>query len=103
MTHEPLMVLLVEDSSGDAAWIRDSLKRIASGAGVLLGHSPTLGEALERLGRGGIDVVLLDLNLPDATGLETLRKLGGRFPEVPVVVLTGLHDEEAGLAAVNCG
>ena len=103
MTTSIMSVLLVEDNPGDVAWLRDRLQRATPGASVLLHHAPTLELGIERLAQGGVDVVLLDLNLPDATGLETLRKIGTRFPEVPVVVLTGVHNEEAGLAAVNCG
>jgi MinD-like ATPase involved in chromosome partitioning or flagellar assembly/DNA-binding NarL/FixJ family response regulator len=62
-----------------------------------------LVSGLERLSRGGIDVVLLDLNLPDSRGLETFETLHERAPEVPVVVLTGEHDESLGTHAVQLG
>jgi MinD-like ATPase involved in chromosome partitioning or flagellar assembly/ActR/RegA family two-component response regulator len=62
-----------------------------------------LAEGLERLAQGGIDVVLLDLNLPDSRGLDTFATLHQRVPDVPVVVLTGEHDESIGITAVEQG
>lgn len=62
-----------------------------------------LALGLERLTGGGIDVVLLDLNLPDSRGLETFAALHTSFPDVPVIVLTGEHDESMGILAVEQG
>jgi MinD-like ATPase involved in chromosome partitioning or flagellar assembly/CheY-like chemotaxis protein len=62
-----------------------------------------LSAGLERLSGGGIDVVLLDLNLPDSRGLETFTTLHQREPGVPVIVLTGEHDESIGIVAVEQG
>lgn len=62
-----------------------------------------LATGLERLTSGGIDVVLLDLNLPDSRGLETFRALHTSFPDIPVIVLTGEHDESMGISAVEQG
>ena len=59
--------------------------------------------ARERLARGGIDAVLLDLRLPDANGLDGVSRLCGEFPTVPVLVLTALDDESLGVAAVQMG
>lgn len=62
-----------------------------------------LSLGLERLACGGIDVVLLDLNLPDSRGMETFTALHASFPDVPVIVLTGEHDESMGILAVEQG
>ena len=62
-----------------------------------------LSEGLERLTEGGIDLVLLDLGLPDSRGLETFVKAYAQAPQVPLVVLTGLTDETMALAAVREG
>jgi PAS domain S-box-containing protein len=59
--------------------------------------------AVERLAKGGIDAVLLDLGLPDSQGISTFVKLHHQFPRTPIVVLTGLTDEELGLQAVREG
>jgi CheY-like chemotaxis protein len=47
-----------------------------------------LSEALDRLGEGGIEAVLLDLRLPDATGLQAVDGVVGAFPDVAIVVMT---------------
>lgn len=62
-----------------------------------------LSLGLERLTGGGVDVVLLDLNLPDSRGMETFAALHTSFPDVPVIVLTGEHDESMGILAVEQG
>jgi diguanylate cyclase (GGDEF)-like protein len=62
-----------------------------------------LKQAVERLAAGGIDVMLLDLNLPDSAGLEAYLALSGVSPEVPIVVLTNLVNEEQGVEAVRLG
>ncbi len=62
-----------------------------------------LSMGLERLAGGGIDAVLLDLNLPDSRGMETFAALHASFPDVPVIVLTGEHDESMGILAVEQG
>src|SRR5206468_3538445 len=62
-----------------------------------------LEEALKHLEQTGFDVVLLDLSLPDSNGLETVVKLAQLAPTMPIVVLTGLADENVGLEAVRKG
>jgi len=62
-----------------------------------LTHVLRLSEALVFLAKGGVDIVLLDMGLPDGHGLETVRRAHAVAPEVPLIVLTGLDDE--GLAA----
>src|SRR6266545_4336677 len=68
-----------------------------------LTHVERLDEALAALGDGGVDVVLLDLHLPDSQGLDTLAELKREQPGVPVVVLTGLDDEQLAVRAVQAG
>lgn len=62
-----------------------------------------LSDALRRLSAGGIDLILLDLSLPDSTGIDTFHEVFRTAPEVPIVVLTGLDDEDVGLAALRDG
>ncbi|MGH3826764.1 MAG: PP2C family protein-serine/threonine phosphatase [Pseudonocardiaceae bacterium] len=95
----PLRVLLVEDDEGDAVLVRELL--IDAVASVELVWAPSLAEA-ERLWSAGTDCVLLDLQLPDASGLEGLRRLLARGAAA-VVVLTGLDDHRQGGAAVGAG
>lgn len=86
-------VLLVEDSPGDARLVIEMLHD-AEDARFDLARATRLEEALRRIGRGGIDVVLLDVLLPDSMGVDTFRRLRDHAPDLPVIVLTGLGDEE---------
>lgn len=62
-----------------------------------------LQAGLARLAKDGVDIVLLDLNLPDSRGLETFTKVHRQSPQIPVVVLTGEYDEAIGPLAVQQG
>ncbi len=102
MFNETFHILLVEDNSGDAYLIQDMLAR--EGRGNLdLEWVTSLADGLERLDRGGIDVVLLDLGLPDSQGLDTFTRASSQHPQMPIVVLTGLADETVGVSAVRQG
>jgi len=68
-----------------------------------LEHFDRLAPSLERLLKGGLDVVLLDLSLPDARGFEGLVRIHAEAPSVPVIILTGLDDETFALEAVRKG
>jgi sigma-B regulation protein RsbU (phosphoserine phosphatase) len=102
MSGRQVRVLLVEASSRDARVIRDSLAEVHSAA-FALEHVSRLDAARARLLSGGIDVILLDLALPDARDLEAFLVLHAAAPTVPVVVLTGLDDEELAVRAVQHG
>ena len=103
MGSQHIHLLLIEDNPGDAGLIREMLAE-AKGMSFELEWTETLSEGIARLALGGIDVVLLDLALPDSTGLETLQRLRAASPWAPVVVvLSGLSDEEISLQAVQEG
>ncbi len=70
----PIEVLLIEDNPGDARLIQEMLAEPGK-ADYKLENADRLSQGLERLLEGGIDVVLLDLGLPDSQGLETLGKV----------------------------
>lgn len=95
-------VLLVEDDPGDARLVREALRGPA-GNTFTLQHVTRLGEALEHIGGGGVDAVLLDLTLPDSAGLATVDQVQGHEQPVAVVVLTGLDDETTGQLAIERG
>ena len=95
-------VLLVEDNPGHALLLREMLGRTAP-AQFAVTHVARLDEALERLGEGPFDLVLLDLSLPDSMGFETFAQAHARMPESPIIVLSGLEDEELALRAVREG
>lgn len=102
MTDAPIRVLLIEDSSGDARLIREMV-RDAPEARIELRWARSLAEALTFLAEGGIDLILLDLMLPDSRGFPTLRTVRNRAGSLPVIVLTGLEDEEMAVSAVGEG
>jgi len=95
-------VLLVEDNDGDARLIEDGLAA-SQNARFALSRAVRLEEALARLKNSPCDVVLLDLTLPDARGLDTLRRILSAGHSAPIVIMTGLDEEEAGLQAVKEG
>ena len=97
-----MLILLVEDNLGDARLLREALVD-AEGFAHRLVHVDRLARASETLAAQAVDVILLDLTLPDASGLEGLRRVHASYPAVPVVVLTGLNDERLATEAVQAG
>lgn len=98
----PVRILLVEDNPGDARLLREVL-RDAEEFDFALHHVPRLADAQARAAGDGADVVLLDLSLPDAHGMETVERMLAAAPDIPIVVLTGLADERVAVAAVQAG
>jgi diguanylate cyclase (GGDEF)-like protein/PAS domain S-box-containing protein len=94
-------VLLVEDNPGDARLIREMLNDVRDAQWRLI-HVDRLDSAIELLASKHFDVCLLDLNLPDSRAQETLSQLY-MFFKLPILVLTGLDDQEMGLAALKNG
>ncbi len=102
MSLDHIHVLLVEDNPADARLLREAVKD-AAGISISLVHEETLECALKRLDNEPFDVIMLDLSLPDAEGLETLERTHGHSPNLPIVVLTGLDDEALAVRAVREG
>src|ERR1041384_3062615 len=100
MSDRPNRILLVEDNPGDARLLREALKDVAN-YHFDLEHVERLSQALERLRREPFDVVLLDLSLPDGQGLDSLTPVRDAAPSVPILVLTGLDDEEVAVRALR--
>lgn len=97
-----MVILLVEDSAGEARLLRELLSEVRGFAHTLL-HVDRLARALDALRERAVDVVLLDLTLPDAIGLAGLRAIHAAHPRLPVLVLTGLSDEELAIEAMKSG
>ena len=97
-----IKVLLIEDDPDDIFLVRDNLAE-ARGAKFEVECAERLSRGLDRLAAGGIDVVLLDLSLPDSSGTETFLQVHSEAPEVPIVMLTGLDDEGTAFQAVQGG
>ncbi|MGD8835209.1 MAG: response regulator [Desulfobacteraceae bacterium] len=99
---ENIRTLLIEDNPGDVRLIQEMLSESNPGT-CQVAVFDRLFSALPDLEQGGYDVVLLDLNLPDSTGLETLLRLRPTVATAAVVILTGLDDETAAIRALRKG
>ncbi len=99
---EALRVLLVEDNPGDARLVREMLAEMNTERydTIPVGR---LADALRYLSEQSFDAILLDLNLPDSYGLATLIKIRSVAPHVPVIVVSGLADEEMAIHALREG
>lgn len=102
MTDKLIYVLLIEDNPGDTRLIRESF-RDAGGGDFELACADTLAGGLAVLAERAIDVILLDLSLPDSFGLETVGKVQAAVPDIPIVVLTGHRDDTLSVTAVQAG
>ena len=94
-----ISVLLVEDSRPDAKFVLTLLHPQR----YELVHVVSLSEATEQMANTPFDVVLLDLSLPDGSGLESFESLKQQCSLTPVIILTGLNDDETAIMAVKLG
>ncbi len=97
-----MRLLVVEDNPADVEFLAASLRRQRAGD-VELVNAPTLASATQHLSTGDFDVVLLDLHLPDATGLQCIDAVMAVNSEVPIVVLSGQNDEDFAVSTLNKG
>ncbi|MGZ4054506.1 MAG: response regulator [Bacteroidia bacterium] len=100
--EEKINILLVEDNPGDARLLDVYLKGSFSN-GFSLSTTPFLSKALELLENNSFNIIILDLSLPDSSGLSTFKKMYDHSPETPIIVLTGHQDESTGLNAMKLG
>ncbi|MBA3857447.1 MAG: hypothetical protein C0507_11115 [Cyanobacteria bacterium PR.3.49] len=92
-------VLLVEDSKADAKYVQTLLDPLKFN----IVHVTKLNDTFKEVSNRDFDVILLDLSLPDAVGLETVQSLKEKRVSVPIVVLTGLNDQDTALLSVQLG
>jgi PAS domain S-box-containing protein len=92
MRDAPLELLLVEDNLGDARLLREMLHERAPDKFALT-HLGCMSEAVNHLATNHVDIILLDLGLPDTEGLGAVRGARGAAPRIPLIVLTGCDDE----------
>ena len=95
-------ILFIEDSPLAVSMMRNALAE-SGGGSLKLESSGSLAEGFERLRAGGIDLVLLDLTLPDSSGLATFERTLEVAPDIPIVVLTGNKDQATAIKAVRAG
>jgi len=106
MQDNSIKVLIIEDHPGDVRLVQELLgevREVTGGTAFDLESVGNLSEGLERVSEGGIDLVLLDLHLPDSQGLETVKRFRARAPHTAVVVMTSLDDPDVGFDAVQAG
>ena len=94
-------ILLIEDNPGDVFLIKDMLNK--SEVNFSVSHASGLSEVPDILSKENFDAVLLDLGLPESSGLETLKKVRASGMELPIIVLTGLDDDEIALDTLKEG
>jgi signal transduction histidine kinase len=102
MTAQPITILLVEDDPTCAGFVTEMLRQ-AHGEPYDLKWVKTLAAAKNCLSAGGADIVLLDLNLPDSDGLDTLRAVRTLAPALPIIVVSATEDEGLAVQAVREG
>jgi diguanylate cyclase (GGDEF)-like protein/PAS domain S-box-containing protein len=95
-------MLLIEDNPGDARLIREMFKEQGSQSAELK-HVECMGDAEKYLATSSVDIILLDLGLPDVQGLDTVRRAHRAAPGVPLVILSGLDDESMAIEALQEG
>lgn len=101
MNDNQIRILLVEDNPGDAVILEQMLKDIYNNKYEII-HFLRLQEALEHVNED-FDILLLDLNLPDSSGMQTFKTMNKHAPELPIIILTGLLDEELAINIVSEG
>jgi PAS domain S-box-containing protein len=101
-TNSIKAVLLVEDNPGDGRLLREMFNEQGANR-TELAHVESMREAEKYLAEHAVDVILLDLGLPDAQGLEGVRRAHAAAPTIPLVVLTGLDDESTAAQALQEG
>lgn len=97
-----LFVLIVENNQVDSRMLKGMLEKTAYGS-FDLDCCSCLADACRRLENNTYDVVLLDLNLQDSRGLDTLGRIHHQFPHLPIVINTGAYEDSMGLKAITSG
>lgn len=100
MNNNEIRILLIEDCEADAYFLQETVDSIFKAE---LTWKRTLSDGIAALNEESCDIVLLDLSLPDSNSLNSLESISKTAPKVPVVILTGLDDDETGLQALKEG
>ncbi|KQC08163.1 MAG: hypothetical protein APR62_05345 [Smithella sp. SDB] len=102
MNGKHIKVLLIEDNPGDVKLTHEMLLEDNRFSFELV-HASVLSKGVEHLKENSIDIVLLDLGLPDSQGIDTLHVILSMAPRIPIIVQTGLSDEDIAIRAVKAG
>ena len=101
MRSKSINILIVEDNTGDVVLIKNALKE--SNLDCRITHKETLAEGIREIKKGHVDSILLDLGLPDSSGIETLTRITELATDCSIVILTGNADEQLGVEAMKMG
>lgn len=101
MDRKKTHILLIEDNPGDVRLIREMLGKVK--LAYSFDHAGTLSDGLLKLEAQTFDIILLDMNLPDSSGLGSIPEIKRVAPKIPIVMLTGLDDEETAVSALQLG
>ncbi|MCX5633967.1 MAG: response regulator [Phycisphaerae bacterium] len=103
-TDKSVNVLIVDDDELDRRLVKIVLAKSANLIRFNVESAQTITEALGKFVKDNcFNIILLDLNLPDGRGMENVQKVSIAAPNVPIIVLTGLDDEETGLESIRNG
>jgi len=105
LAHAPepsIDILLIEDNESDAFLIQEMLGKNSSRV-FSISHAPTMESAEPEYRARMFSVLLLDLNLPGLSGMEAIEKIRADLPGVPIIVMTGQHDEKRALGIIQQG
>jgi len=100
MKKNEIHILIIEDNPADLRLVREMLNESAEPA-FKITSAGLLNDGIKILKKESPDAVLLDINLPDSKGLDGLNEIVKQTPAVPVVVLTGVDDENLGIKAIQ--
>ena len=104
MKNKDLTILLVEDSTSDAAIVQGMLAQShPKDKEVKVEHVTSLYKAIEKISEHNFDTILLDLNLPDSDGINTFIRISKKAGNMPVILLTGLNDQETAIKLIQEG
>src|SRR5271169_1922599 len=100
MKNNNIHVLAIEDDPDDAELIRKMLEKVREPSFTFF-QAPRLREGLQLLREDSFDIVLVDLKLPDSEGMNSVLEIREQSPTIPIIVLTGLDDDEIALKALH--
>lgn len=101
MLQTPLNILVIEDNPGDYLLVHEYLEEAFSKASIH--HADTLQKGIDLLEKKFIDIILLDLTLPDGMGINSFHAINSKKPRIPIIILTGLGDTEIALESLHVG
>ena len=102
MYPEKITILIIEDNPGDVRLIKEVLAE-TNGEVFELKYADSLSGGLKKISENTVDIVLLDLSLPDSAGLETITGFSEKNKDIPLIVLTGTVDLDVAIRALDIG